>query len=83
MHNYVIFKNFKNRVINYCMIKVLLHITDIPSKARRALVSRYLFDNWFSLLIRYALTRLGFNVRLTAKVDDCAFELSPETFGVL
>ena len=46
-----------------------------------ALYSRYVFDNWFSLLIRYALTRLGFNVRLVARVGDCTFELSPEVFG--
>jgi len=44
---------------------------------------RYLFDNWFSLLIRYALIRLGFNVKLMAKVNGCAFELSPEAFGYL
>jgi FkbM family methyltransferase len=50
------------------------------TKVRRALASRYLFDNWLSLLIKYALTRLSFNVRLTARVGDCTFELSPETF---
>jgi FkbM family methyltransferase len=48
-----------------------------------ALYSRYVFDNWLSLLIRYALTRLGFNVRLMARVGDCTFELSPEVFGCL
>jgi len=62
---------------------VSLRINEALAKVRRALASRYLFDNWFSLLIKYALTRLGFNVRLMAKVDDCAFELSPETFGCL
>jgi len=46
-----------------------------------ALYSRYVFDNWLSLLIRYALTRLGFNVKLVARVGDCTFELSPEAFG--
>jgi FkbM family methyltransferase len=50
------------------------------TKVRRALASRYLFDNWLSLLIKYALTRLGFNARLVARVGDCTFELSPETF---
>jgi len=47
------------------------------------LAARYLFDNWLSLLIKYALTRLGFNVKLMARVGDCAFELSPEVFGCL
>jgi FkbM family methyltransferase len=55
----------------------------VLTKVRRALASRYLFDNWLSLLIRYALTRLGFNVRLMARVGDCTFELSPETFKKL
>jgi len=65
------------------MIKVALHITETLAKVRRALASRYLFDNWLSLLIKYALIKIGFNVKLTAKVDNCAFELSPETFGCL
>jgi FkbM family methyltransferase len=60
-----------------------LHITDILAKVERALASRYLFDNWFPLLIKFALTRLGFNVKLTARVGDCTFELSPETFKKL
>jgi len=34
-------------------------------------------------LIRHALTRLGFNVKLMARVGDCTFELSPEAFGCL
>jgi len=58
-----------------------LRINKALAKVRRALASRYLFDNWLSLLIRYALTRLGFNVRLVARVGDCTFELSPEAFG--
>jgi FkbM family methyltransferase len=53
------------------------------TKVRRALASRYLFDNWLSLLIKYALIKIGFNVKLTAKVNGCAFELSPEVFGYL
>jgi len=65
------------------MIKVALHITEALAKARRALASRYLFDNWLSLLIKYALIKIGFNVKLTAKVDNCTFELSPEIFGCL
>ena len=34
-------------------------------------------------MIKYALIKTGFNVKLTAKVDNCAFELSPEVFGYL
>ena len=60
-----------------------LRVAEMLTKVRRALASRYLFDNWLLLLIKYALTRLGFNVKLTAKVDNCAFELSPEVFGYL
>jgi len=52
-------------------------------KVKKALASRYLFDNWLSLLIRYALTRLGFNVKLVARVSDCTLELSPEVFECL
>jgi len=55
----------------------------IVKRALDSLASRYLFDNWFSLLIRYALFRLGFDVRLMARVGDCTFELSPEVFGCL
>jgi len=57
-----------------------LRINAALAKARRALYSRYLFDNWLSLLIKYALTRLGLNVRLVARVGDCTFELSREVF---
>jgi len=60
-----------------------LRIAEMLTKVRRALASRYLFDNWLSLLIRYALIRLGFNVKLTAKVNGCDFELGPEVFGCL
>jgi len=60
-----------------------LRVAEMLTKVRRALASRYLFDNWFSLLIKYALIKIGFNVKLTAKVDNCAFELSPEVFGCL
>ena len=57
-----------------------LYITDILTKVKAALASRYVFDNWFSLLIKYALTRLGFNARLVARVGNCTLELSPEGF---
>ena len=59
---------------------VSLRVAEMLMKVRRALASRYLFDNWFSLLIRYALTRLGFNARLVARVGNCTLELSPEGF---
>jgi FkbM family methyltransferase len=59
---------------------VSLRVAEMLTKVRRALYSRYLFDNWFPLLIRDILTRLGFNVKLVARVGDCTFELSPETF---
>jgi len=62
---------------------VSLRVAEMLMKVRRALASRYLFDNWFSLLIKYALIKIGFNVKLTAKVDNCTFELSPEIFGCL
>jgi hypothetical protein len=55
----------------------------IVKRALDSLASRYLFDNWFSLLIRYALFRLGFDVRLMARVGDCTFELRPEIFACL
>jgi len=60
---------------------VSLRVAEMLTKVRRALAGRYLFDNWFSLLIKFALTRLGFDVRLVARVGDCTFELSPEAFG--
>jgi glycosyltransferase involved in cell wall biosynthesis len=50
---------------------------------RKALASRYFFDNWFILLIKYMMTRLGFDVKLIARVDDCVIEVSPEVFGRL
>jgi methyltransferase, FkbM family len=60
-----------------------LRVAETLTKVREALASRYLFDNWLSLLIRYALIKIGFNVKLTAKVNGCTFESSPEVFGCL
>lgn len=57
-----------------------MRVAEVPTKVRRALASRHLFDNWFPLLIKSALTRLGFNVKLVARVGDCTFELSREVF---
>jgi len=62
-------------------LRMSLRVAEMLTKVRRALASRYLFDNWLSLLIRYALTRLGFNVKLVARVGDCTLELSPKAFG--
>jgi hypothetical protein len=59
---------------------MLLNFAKALGKARKALASRHLFDNWLSLMIRYALHRLGFDVKLTAKIRGCTFEISPETF---
>ena len=53
------------------------------AKLRRALAARYLFDNWYALLIRDAMARLGFNTKLTARVGNCTIELSIETFESL
>jgi len=64
-------------------LRMSLRVAEMLTKVRRALASRYLFDNWLSLLIKYALIRLDFNVKLMAKVNGCAFELSPEVFGCL
>jgi len=60
-----------------------LDIARTLRRMRMALASRYLFDNWFSLLVRYALAGLGFNVRLRARVGDCITELDPEVFARL
>jgi len=62
------------------MSRMLFGIATALEKARKALAGRHLFDNWPSLLIKYALLRLGFDVKLIAKIRGCAFEMSPETF---
>ena len=48
------------------------------AKLRRALAIRYLFDNWYALLIRDAMAKLGFNAKFTARVDNYTIELSDE-----
>ena len=50
-------------------------------KIRRAFAARYLFGNWYSLLIEYVLAKTGFNVRLRARVGECIFEIDPEVFA--
>jgi hypothetical protein len=62
---------------------MLLNITTAFEKARKALASRYLFDNWSSLLIRYILVRLGFNVKFIARIRECTIKMSPATYGLL
>jgi len=43
----------------------------ICEKIKRAFQSRHLFNNWISLLVRLFLIKLGFNVPLYVRVDDC------------
>jgi hypothetical protein len=50
-------------------------------KVRKAFATRYLFDNWFSLIFRYGLSRLGLNIKLEARIEDCAFEVEPDVFA--
>ena len=50
------------------------------AKLKRALATRYLFDNWYALLIRDAMAKLGFNAKLTARVDNYTIKLNNETF---
>jgi hypothetical protein len=51
------------------------------SKIKKALNTRFYFDNWFVLLVGYALNRAGFNVKLKAKINNCVFEIDPEIFA--
>jgi len=50
-------------------------------KIRRAFAARYLFGNWYSLLLEYVLAKMGFDVRLRARVGECIFEIDPEVFA--
>jgi len=51
------------------------------NKIKKALNTRFYFDNWFSLLVGYTLNRVGFNVKLKAKINDCIFKIDPEVFA--
>jgi len=51
------------------------------SKIKKALNTRFYFDNWFALLVGYVLNRVGFNVKLKAKINNCVFEMDPEVFA--
>jgi FkbM family methyltransferase len=55
-------------------------LTSWIDMAKKALASRYLFNNWLSVLVKYALVRLGFDVKLIAKINDCSLEMTPEAF---
>jgi hypothetical protein len=55
-------------------------LLDVAAALGKALARRHLFDNWPSSLIKYALLRLGFDAKLTAKIRGCTFEMSLETF---
>jgi len=50
-------------------------------KVRIVLASFHLFDNWYLLLIKYALSKIGFNVKLKAKIDGCFIEIDPVVFA--
>jgi hypothetical protein len=58
---------------------MLLNATRILRRAKIILAARYLFSNWLPLLIRYGLNRLGFSVKLEAKIDQCIVELESHT----
>jgi len=50
---------------------------------KKALAARRLFDNWLSLMFRYALIKAGLNVKLEAKIGDCRIQINPDTFARL
>jgi FkbM family methyltransferase len=50
---------------------------------KRILSVRYLFDDWFLVLLRYFLIKLGLSVDLEAKVDDCKIKINPDAFARL
>jgi hypothetical protein len=52
----------------------------IKRKVRIAFISRYLFNNWHLLLIKYILARTGFNVKLRAEIGNRTVVLDPEVF---
>jgi FkbM family methyltransferase len=54
-------------------------------KVKVALISRYFFDNWYALLIKYSLAkyvlaRFGFSIKLKMKISDYTNEVNPEVF---
>jgi hypothetical protein len=53
------------------------------TKLGEALSSRYLFDNWMSLLVKYILSKMGFKTRLYAKINGCISKDSSDIFSRL
>ena len=52
-------------------------------KLKKAFATSSLFDNWFSLMIGYILNKIGFCVKLRARIDNCVFEIQPDIFARL
>jgi FkbM family methyltransferase len=52
-------------------------------KLKKGFAASYLFDNWFSLIIRYILNKIGFCIKLRARIDNCVFEIQPDIFARL
>ena len=50
---------------------------------KKALAARRLFDNWLSLIFRYALIKAGLNIKLEAKIGDCRIQITPDAFARL
>jgi len=71
-------------VIRFKKIQIVsdlqLILLGIKRKVRIAFISRYLFNNWHLLLIKYILARIGFNVKLRAEIGNCTVVLDPEVF---
>jgi FkbM family methyltransferase len=58
-------------------------MSSIRKKIELALISRYIFDNWISLIIKYILLKLGFHTKLIAKIDSCSLKIYPEVWKCL
>jgi hypothetical protein len=67
----------------YTRLKMQLGITEALRKVRISLASFHLFDNWYLLLIKYTLSKIGFNVKLKAKIDGCFIEIEPGVFATI
>lgn len=61
--------------------EIRLDILTALRRIKMALASRYLFNNWLSLLIKYAFNKLGLSIKLRAKINNCMFDLDPENFA--
>jgi hypothetical protein len=47
---------------------------------KRILTVRYLFDDWFLVILRYFLIKLGLSVKLEARVGNCKIKMNPGVF---